>query len=50
MPPDQVYLLENNDEVVALLERVITGNDIILVKGSRSMTMEDIVNALSVDD
>jgi UDP-N-acetylmuramoyl-tripeptide--D-alanyl-D-alanine ligase len=50
MPPEQVYLLENNDEVVALLERVITGNDIILVKGSRSMTMEDIVNALSVDD
>lgn len=46
MPDDQVHILEENAEVVALLEQMVTGDDVILVKGSRAMRMEEIVNAL----
>jgi UDP-N-acetylmuramoyl-tripeptide--D-alanyl-D-alanine ligase len=47
MSPDKVHMFENNDEAIALLERVVKGDDVILVKGSRAMKMEEIVNALS---
>jgi UDP-N-acetylmuramoyl-tripeptide--D-alanyl-D-alanine ligase len=47
MSPDNVHMLENNDEAIDLLERTVTGEDVILVKGSRAMKMEEIVNALS---
>ena len=46
MPADQVYIVEGNAEAVALLEQMVTGDDVILVKGSRGMRMEEIVNAL----
>jgi len=46
MPADQVHILEENVEVVALLEQMVTGDDVILVKGSRAMRMEEVVNAL----
>lgn len=44
--PNQVYIVQENAEVVALLEQMVTGDDVILVKGSRAMSMEEIVNAL----
>jgi UDP-N-acetylmuramoyl-tripeptide--D-alanyl-D-alanine ligase len=47
MSPDNVHMLENNDEAIDLLERTVKGEDVILVKGSRAMKMEEIVNALS---
>lgn len=47
MSPDKVHMVEDNDEAIALLERVVKGDDVILVKGSRAMKMEAIVNALS---
>ena len=46
MPADHVHILEENAEVVTLLEQMVTGDDVILVKGSRVMRMEEIVNAL----
>ncbi|MBU0705136.1 MAG: UDP-N-acetylmuramoyl-tripeptide--D-alanyl-D-alanine ligase [Chloroflexi bacterium] len=46
MPADCVYIVEENGEVVALLEEMVTGSDVILVKGSRALQMEEIVNAL----
>jgi UDP-N-acetylmuramoyl-tripeptide--D-alanyl-D-alanine ligase len=46
MPADRVHIVEENAEAVALLERMVTGNEVILVKGSRAMKMEEIVNAL----
>ena len=46
MPADHVHILEENAEVVTLLEQMVTGDDVILVKGSRAMRMEEIVNAL----
>ena len=46
MPADQVHIVEGNTEVIALLEGMVMEDDVILVKGSRGMQMEDIVNAL----
>ena len=46
MPADCVYIFEENEEVVALLEEMVTESDVILVKGSRALRMEEIVNAL----
>jgi len=47
MSPDKVHMFESNDEAIDLLERVVREDDVILVKGSRAMKMEEIVNALS---
>jgi len=38
--------LEENAEAIALLEKMVTSDDVILVKGSRAMKMDDIVSAL----
>jgi UDP-N-acetylmuramoyl-tripeptide--D-alanyl-D-alanine ligase len=46
MPSDRVYIVEDSAEAVALLEQMVTGRDVILVKGSRVMHMEEIVGAL----
>ena len=46
MPADRVRIVEENAQAIALLEQMVTGNDVILVKGSRAMQMEEIVNAL----
>jgi UDP-N-acetylmuramoyl-tripeptide--D-alanyl-D-alanine ligase len=47
MSSDQVYMLDGNDEATSLLKRLVGADDVILVKGSRAMKMEEIVNALS---
>jgi len=46
MPPDRVHIVEDSAEAVAVLEQMVTGDDVILVKGSRAMEMEEIVNTL----
>ena len=46
MPADRVHIFERNAEVIALLEGMITGDDVVLVKGSRALGMEEIVSAL----
>jgi len=46
MPADRVYIVEGNAEVIALLEQMVAEGDVILVKGSRGMQMEEIVNTL----
>jgi len=46
MPADRVHIVESNSEVVALLEQMVVSDDVILVKGSRAMHMEEIVTEL----
>jgi UDP-N-acetylmuramoyl-tripeptide--D-alanyl-D-alanine ligase len=47
MPRDRVQMCETNDEAIAYLDRVIRPDDMILVKGSRGLHMEDIVSAFA---
>ncbi|NIV39224.1 MAG: UDP-N-acetylmuramoyl-tripeptide--D-alanyl-D-alanine ligase [Anaerolineae bacterium] len=46
MPADRVHIFEENAAAIALLQELVTGNDVILVKGSRAMQMEEIVSVL----
>ena len=46
MPADRVHIVESNAEAVTRLEQIVTDKDIILVKGSRALQMEEIVNKL----
>jgi UDP-N-acetylmuramoyl-tripeptide--D-alanyl-D-alanine ligase len=48
MDPEAIKIVEDNDEAIEHLRQVITPGDMVLVKGSRGMTMEQIVNALAV--
>ncbi len=47
MSPDQVHIFDNNEGAIGLLESVVGRGDVILVKGSRGVRMEEIVHALS---
>jgi len=47
MPADRVHILEDNAAAIRLLESLVQPGDVILIKGSRAMRMEEIVNALS---
>jgi len=49
MPADRVYIVEDSAAATALLNQMVIGNDVILVKGSRVMQMEEIVDALCVE-
>lgn len=46
MPAERVHIVGTNAEAMALLNGMVTSNDVILVKGSRALKMEEIVNAL----
>jgi len=48
LAPDLVTEVETNDQAIAYLRQIIQRGDIVLVKGSRSMAMEEIVAALQV--
>lgn len=47
MTPERVHEVANNEDAIARLLAVLEPRDVILVKGSRAMHMEDIVSALS---
>ena len=49
MPGDAVHLVDDNPSAIALLRKLIGAGDILLVKGSRGMAMEEIVAALAVN-
>lgn len=46
MKPDKVFHFDNNKEAVQKLKMIMETGDIILVKGSRGMKMEEIVSAI----
>ncbi len=47
---DRLFITQTFDEAVALIKRVIHANDMVLVKGSRALGMDQIVPAISRDD
>ena len=48
LSPEAIIEVETNDQAIAHLRQIIQRGDIVLVKGSRSMAMEEIVAALQV--
>ncbi len=48
LSPEVIIEVETNDNAIAQLRQIIQRGDIMLVKGSRSMAMEEIVAALQV--
>jgi UDP-N-acetylmuramoyl-tripeptide--D-alanyl-D-alanine ligase len=48
LSPEAITQVETNDQAIAHLRKIIQHGDIVLVKGSRSMAMEEIVAALQV--
>jgi UDP-N-acetylmuramoyl-tripeptide--D-alanyl-D-alanine ligase len=46
MVPDRVKVCDTNAEATAYLDELVQPGDMILIKGSRGLHMEDIVNAL----
>jgi UDP-N-acetylmuramoyl-tripeptide--D-alanyl-D-alanine ligase len=48
LSPDAVIEVETNDQAIAYLRQILQSGDTVLVKGSRSMAMEEIVTALQI--
>lgn len=46
MPADRVFMTKNSDEAVSVLKDIIADSDIILVKGSRGVHMDQIVSEM----
>lgn len=48
MKKQQVHCFEHNEEAISLLQQILQPGDLVLVKGSRALAMEEIVRALTV--
>lgn len=46
MPEQNIYIYQNNEDAASFLNKVMTSGDTILVKGSRALGMEEIVDLL----
>jgi UDP-N-acetylmuramoyl-tripeptide--D-alanyl-D-alanine ligase len=46
MPANRVHIVDDTTAAIGVLERLVGKGDVVLVKGSRAMRMEEIVNAL----
>jgi UDP-N-acetylmuramoyl-tripeptide--D-alanyl-D-alanine ligase len=46
LPADRVWVCDSNAEAIEILRRILKPGDVVLVKGSRGLRMEEIVNAL----
>jgi UDP-N-acetylmuramoyl-tripeptide--D-alanyl-D-alanine ligase len=47
LPKSAVHMLDDNSQAIDLLEGIVKAGDVILVKGSRALHMEDVVMALA---
>jgi UDP-N-acetylmuramoyl-tripeptide--D-alanyl-D-alanine ligase len=46
LPADRAWACDSNAEAIEILRRILKSGDVVLVKGSRGLRMEEIVNAL----
>jgi UDP-N-acetylmuramoyl-tripeptide--D-alanyl-D-alanine ligase len=49
MSPERVFFAADNTQVVEYLKSILKPGDHVLVKGSRGLKMEEIVDALKVE-
>jgi UDP-N-acetylmuramyl pentapeptide synthase len=49
MDAERIHVAKDHDELAARVRGALRGNDWVLVKGSRSMRMERIVQALAAE-
>jgi len=49
MPGSRIFICDSNAEGFGKLEQLLLTGDVVLVKGSRGMRMEEIIQALSAD-
>lgn len=49
MSGSHVFICDSNDESIEKLEKLLNADDVVLVKGSRGMRMEEIIQALSTN-
>jgi UDP-N-acetylmuramoyl-tripeptide--D-alanyl-D-alanine ligase len=47
MPPEQVIQVRDNTEAIVCLQGILRAGDMVLIKGSRGLAMEEIVEALA---
>lgn len=50
MPPDRIHSFDSKEEAVKLLLEILEPGDVVLVKGSRGMKMEEIVKEIIARD
>jgi UDP-N-acetylmuramoyl-tripeptide--D-alanyl-D-alanine ligase len=50
LPAERIHVVENNADAIEVVEALLEPKDIILVKGSRALHLEDVVDALSQED
>ena len=50
MAPEAVHILEDNETALRLLRALVREGDVVLIKGSRSMAMEQIVGPLTREE
>jgi UDP-N-acetylmuramoyl-tripeptide--D-alanyl-D-alanine ligase len=50
LSPERLFVTKTSEEAIALIQRAIHANDMVLVKGSRALGMDRIVPAISRDD
>lgn len=50
MPPENIFEFENNQELAGQLDKLLKKDDVILVKGSRGMRLEEIADAIAALD
>jgi UDP-N-acetylmuramoyl-tripeptide--D-alanyl-D-alanine ligase len=47
LPQSQVHMLEDKEQAIELLKQIVAPKDIVLVKGSRALHLEEVVMALA---
>jgi UDP-N-acetylmuramoyl-tripeptide--D-alanyl-D-alanine ligase len=47
LPSDKVHLLDEGSQAIELLKAIIAPNDVVLIKGSRAVHLEEVVMALA---